>query len=76
MAAKLEAQQKDGAMFRLAPQEWKSGDIPWLLDIVAPLEVAKAMYVRIAETTFKGEKPRGFSVRVDGDCAELGDIRS
>ncbi len=28
VAATLEAQQKDGAMFRLAPQEWKSGDIP------------------------------------------------
>ncbi len=35
VAAKLETQQKDGAMFRLAPQEWKSGDILWLLDIVA-----------------------------------------
>src|SRR5262245_45109794 len=43
VAAKLEAQQKDGAMFRLAPQECKSGDIPWLLDIVAPPDVAKVM---------------------------------
>ncbi len=63
VAAKLEAQKKDGAVFRLAPPEWKSGDIPWLLDIVAPPEAAKAMYRQLRETVFKDAAPRGFSVK-------------
>jgi len=63
VAAKLERQQKDGAPFRLAPQEWKSGTIPWLLDIVGEPRAAQAMYKQLLETVFKGEKPRGFEVR-------------
>jgi cytolysin-activating lysine-acyltransferase len=62
VAAKLELQQKDGAMFRLAPQEWKSGDIPWLLDIVAPAEMAKVMYEQLKETVFTSEQPRGLAL--------------
>jgi cytolysin-activating lysine-acyltransferase len=60
VAAKLDAQQRDGAMFRLAPQEWKSGDVPWLLDIVAPPNVAKAMYKQLGESVFAGKQPRGY----------------
>lgn len=60
VAAKLEAQQKDGAMFRLAPQEWKSGDIPWLLDIIALPEVAKATYKQLGESVFAGKQPRRY----------------
>lgn len=57
VASKLEAQQKDAAMFRLAPQEWKSGDIPWLLDIVAPSDVAKA-WGRDPAAIERKERPR------------------
>lgn len=60
VAAKLEVQQKDGAMFRLAPQEWKSGDIPWLLDIVAPPDLAKALHAQLIETIFRGNQPNGY----------------
>jgi len=60
VAANLEAQQKDGAMFRLAPQEWKSGEIPWLLDIVAAPEVAKVMYEQLKDSVFAGKQPQGY----------------
>jgi hemolysin-activating ACP:hemolysin acyltransferase len=66
VAAKLERQQKDGAPFRLAPQEWKSGPIPWLLDIIGDPRAAQAMYRQLLETVFRGERPRGFEVGSDG----------
>ncbi len=72
VAAKLAAQQKDGAMFRLAPNEWKSGDIPWLLDIVAPPEVAKAIYGQLKESVFKGGAPRGLEMS-DRQSKEIGE---
>jgi hemolysin-activating ACP:hemolysin acyltransferase len=62
VAAKLEAQKRDGALFRLAPQEWKGGDIPWLLDIIAPPEAARAMYKQLRESVFKKEEPRGIKL--------------
>jgi hypothetical protein len=66
VAAKLAAQKKAGAPFRLAPQEWKSGPIPWLLDIVGDPRAAQAMYRQLLETVFRGGKPRGFEVGSDG----------
>jgi hemolysin-activating ACP:hemolysin acyltransferase len=60
VAAKLAAQKKAGARFRLAPQEWKSGPIPWLLDIVGDPRAVQAMYRQLLDTVFKGQKPRGF----------------
>jgi hypothetical protein len=64
VAAKLERQRQDGATFRLAPQEWKSGPIPWLLDIVGEPRAAPAMYKQLLETVFRGGKPRGLEVGV------------
>jgi hypothetical protein len=63
VAAKLAAQKTAGAPFRLAPQEWKCGAIPWLLDIVGEPRAAPAMYKQLLETVFKGERPRGFEVQ-------------
>jgi hypothetical protein len=60
VAAKLERQRQDGAPFRLAPQEWKSGSIPWLLDIVGDPRAVQAMYKQLLDTVLKGQKPRGF----------------
>ncbi|WP_346891459.1 toxin-activating lysine-acyltransferase [uncultured Roseibium sp.] len=42
---KLEAQKKAGAPLRLAPVDWTSGDIPWLVLSVG----AKELRVKLAE---------------------------
>ena len=47
---KLEAQQKANMPFRLAPHEWKSGDIPWLLAVLAPKEVSQTLGKKLEET--------------------------
>ncbi|GJL65543.1 MAG: hypothetical protein NPIRA05_05140 [Nitrospirales bacterium] len=52
---KLEAQKEAKIPFRLAPQEWKSGDIPWLLAVVAPKEAGQALVMKLEETVFKGK---------------------
>lgn len=36
---KLQAQQKAGAPLRLAPQDWTSGQIPWVLLLTGPQEL-------------------------------------
>ena len=40
---KLEAQKKAGAPLRLAPADWTSGDIPWLVLSVGPKELRKKL---------------------------------
>lgn len=39
---------------RLRPDEWKSGDIPWLIDAIGPPDVVKAMIQRLGQAVFKG----------------------
>jgi len=47
--AKLEAQRAAGASFRLAPHEWTSGEIPWLILSVAPSELAHRLVAKIGD---------------------------
>lgn len=46
---KLVAQKTAGAPFRLAPQDWTSGDIPWLLLSVAPSELAERLEAKLGD---------------------------
>ena len=39
---------------RLRPDEWTSGNIPWLIDAIGPPDVVKAMVGRMGEAAFKG----------------------
>ncbi|WP_447971533.1 toxin-activating lysine-acyltransferase [Nitrospira sp. M1] len=57
---KLEAQKQAGIPFRLAPQDWKSGDIPWLLAVVAPKEASQALVKKLEETVFQGKTLRKY----------------
>ncbi len=41
--AKLGAQKEAGVPFRLTLGEWRSGDIPWLLDVMGPKDVVEVM---------------------------------
>ncbi len=62
---KLEAQKQANAPFRLAPQEWKSGNIPWLLAVVAPKEVGQALVEKLESTMAKGTSIKRFPVGID-----------
>jgi hemolysin-activating ACP:hemolysin acyltransferase len=57
----LEAQQHANIPFRLAPHEWKSGEIPWLLAVLAPNEVAQALVKKLEEFVFKDKTYKRFS---------------
>ena len=51
---------------RLRPDEWNSGDIPWLIDAVGAPEAVKAMVARLGEAVFKGKPYKLRAVGQDG----------
>jgi hemolysin-activating ACP:hemolysin acyltransferase len=63
---KLEAQQQQRIPFRLAPQDWKNGDIPWLLTVLAPKEVEQALVNKLEETVFKDKTYKRFALGTSG----------
>ena len=54
---------------RLSPQEWRSGDILWLVDTVGDARVVPQLLKHLQETAFKG---RDMKVRVRGEDGKLG----
>jgi hemolysin-activating ACP:hemolysin acyltransferase len=66
---KLEAQQQANIPFRLGPQDWKNGDIPWLLTVLAPKEVVQALVKKLETTLFKDKPYKRFAF---GHLAEEG----
>ncbi len=57
----LEAQQQANIPFHLAPHEWKSGGIPWLLSVLAPKEVVQALVNQLETTVFKDKTYKQFA---------------
>ncbi|MBD1546355.1 toxin-activating lysine-acyltransferase [Roseibium aggregatum] len=53
---KLEAQKKAGAPLRLAPGDWTSGDIPWLVLSLGPKELQAKLQEKLDEETGAGIK--------------------
>ena len=51
------------APWRLHPDEWCSGDIPWLVEFVADTRTQQALIKHLGETVFKG---RAIKMRVRG----------
>jgi len=51
------------APLRLNPDEWRSGEIPWLIELVADTKVQQALMKHLGETVFKG---KGIKMRVQG----------
>jgi cytolysin-activating lysine-acyltransferase len=49
------------AAWRLEPDEWRSGDIPWLVELVADSPTRQVLLKHLGETIFKG---RGIKLRV------------
>ena len=44
------------APWRLQPDEWRSGDIPWLVELVADTRTQQALLKHLGETVFKGRE--------------------
>ncbi len=63
---KLEEQKQAYIPFRLAPQDWKSGDIPWLLAVVAPQEAGLALIKKLEDSVFKDKTLKRFSTAMLG----------
>lgn len=61
---KLEAQKAAGAPLRLAPHDWVSGDIPWLVLVTGP-DALKSRLVEKMRTDL-GASMKGVQVRSDG----------
>ena len=40
---------------QLKPEDWKSGDIPWLIDIVGAPEVARILVAQVSRSAFSGQ---------------------
>ncbi len=58
---KLDAQKEAGVPFRLAPSEWRSGDIPWLLDVMGPKDVVDVMIKKFVEGLERREALKFFA---------------
>ena len=58
----MEAQLKANIPFRLAPHEWKSGEIPWLVTVLAPKEVARALVKKLEASVFKDKPYKKFAL--------------
>lgn len=59
---KLEAQQQANMPFRLAPHEWKSGEIPWLLTVLAPKEVAQELEKKLEGSVSKDKTYKRYAL--------------
>lgn len=59
---KLEVQQQARMPFRLAPHEWRSGEIPWLLAMLAPKEVTQALVKKLEDSVFKDKTYKRYAL--------------
>lgn len=51
---------------KLAPQEWKSGDRAWLIDVISPYASAQEFLKQLAETTFKDKEIKLLQAQKNG----------
>ncbi|WNM62095.1 toxin-activating lysine-acyltransferase [Candidatus Nitrospira neomarina] len=59
---RLEAQQQSNIPFHLAPQDWKSGEIPWLLAVLAPKEVAQELVKKLEDSVSKDKTYKRYAL--------------
>jgi hemolysin-activating ACP:hemolysin acyltransferase len=59
---------------RLRPDEWRSGDIPWLMELVCDARVQPALLKDVGETGFKG-RPIKMRVRAADGKTQIGTFR-
>lgn len=51
----------------IAPHEWKSGDIPWLIDVVSPFEGAEVVATEVASQIAPGRIVRSWLMNAQGE---------
>ena len=59
---------------RLRPDEWRSGDIPWLMEFVCDARIQQALLKDLGENTFKG-RPMKMRVRGADGKPQIGTLR-
>lgn len=57
-------------MPKLAPHEWNLGDLPWVIDVIAPFGGAKEILQKLNETEFKNKDVKILRIRKDGKGME------
>ena len=67
----------EGEPVKLAPKDWKSGDIPWLIIAAGDKRLIKALIQRIQDTTLKGKTLKFRSAKkTDQDNADEDDAQT
>jgi cytolysin-activating lysine-acyltransferase len=51
----------------IAPHEWKSGDIPWLIDVVSPFEKTEVIAAEVASQVAQGKTVRAWLMNAQGE---------
>ncbi len=60
---------------RLRPDEWRSGDIPWLMELVCDARVQQALLKELSDNTFKN-RPVKMRVRGADGKMQIGTLRA
>jgi cytolysin-activating lysine-acyltransferase len=58
---------------RLAPNEWRSGDIPWIIHTVGEPKILGGLMERLTKTVFKDKAPK-MRVRGSDGKAKVGEV--
>lgn len=64
----------DMGVGKLSMNDWNSGDILWIMDVIAPTGGADKMIQELKETVFKGKRFKYQSIDKDGNRKVLEDI--
>jgi cytolysin-activating lysine-acyltransferase len=54
---------------KLQPQEWRSGDQPWVIEAIGEAKVVNDLVGKLAENYFKGKHPKIRAILPDGRVA-------
>jgi|SRR5215475_8012744 len=58
--------EADSVSFKLKPEEWKSGDIPWLVHAAGETRFVRHVVEQLMKTTFKGREVKVLARDKDG----------
>lgn len=59
-------QRLEGGAHKLRPDEWKAGDRPWLIELVAPFGAQDEILADLSRTVFGGETFKYHTTTADG----------
>ena len=63
-----------GGTVRLAPKDWRSGDRPWLIDLVAPFGGVNELVAHLKAQVFKGTPFKALSAHPNGGGMSVVDL--